>query len=122
MPTTPSEFPDVGEYTPDHPSILRRILLVVHNIMKGRTNNTHVVTLTANSATTTVSVAKETIGENTLIFFMPQTANAATEFGAGSMYVSARTINITPPTSPSFTITHTNNAQTDRTFGFVMIG
>jgi hypothetical protein len=43
------------------------------------------------------------------------TANAAAEVGAGTIYISA-------VSHRSFTITHANNAQTDRTFGFVCIG
>jgi len=114
-----SQFPDVPEYIPDHPSLLRQIILVIKNIMAGRTNNVNAVTLTANSATTTVQVPLGDLGQNTLIFFMPQTANAATEFGAGTMYVSARDLTLNPPT---FTITHVNNAQTDRIFGYVFVG
>jgi len=114
-----SQFPDVPEYIPDHPSMLRQIILVIKNIMQGRTNNVNAVTLTANSATTTVQVPVNDLGQNTLIFFTPQTANAATEFGAGSLYVSSRNLALNPPT---FTITHANNAQTDRTFGYVFIG
>jgi len=114
-----SEFPDVPDYFPDHPSLLRQLILVVKNIMAGRTNNVNAVTLTAGAATTTVQVPIGNLGQNTLIFFMPQTANAATEFGAGTMYVSSRDLTLNPPT---FTITHVNNAQTDRTFGYVFVG
>jgi hypothetical protein len=46
---------------------------------------------------------------------MPTTANAAAEIGAGTAYISART-------KRSFTITHANNSQSDRTFGYVVIG
>jgi len=115
----PTKFPDVPNYTDDHRSLLNRMVLVIRNIMQGRTNNVHTVTLTANSATTTVDLAKDELSENTLILFMPTTANAATEFGAGVMYVSARS---PLSTSGTFTITHTNNAQTDRTFRFALIG
>jgi hypothetical protein len=117
-----TQFPDVPDYIPDHPSLLRTIIRVVRNIMQGRTNNAGSVTLTANSATTVVTLATGEIGENTLVFFMPQTANAATEFGAGTMYVSARSVKPTLPTLPTFTITHVNNAQTDRTFGYILVG
>lgn len=116
---TATQFPDVPDYYPDHPNLLRQIINTVKNLMQGRSNNASSVTLTANSATTVVQVPKNKLGQNTLIFFMPQTANAATEFGAGSMYVSSRDILADPPT---FTITHVNNAQTDRTFGYIIVG
>lgn len=95
---------------------------VVTRIMNGKTNNTGSVTLTENSATTSVTVAYGTIGIDTVILFMPTTANAATEFGAGSMYVSARSVSTSPSTSSTFTLTHVNNAQTDRTFKYILVG
>jgi len=116
-PTTETKFPGVPNYYPDHPSLLKQIIKVVQNLLQGRSNNAHAVTLTANVGTTTVTLAKDEIGQATLVFFMPQTANAAAEIGAGTMYVSARNV-----LSNTFTITHANNAQTDRTFGFALIG
>jgi len=116
-PTTETKFPGLPNYYPDHPSLLKQIIKVVQNLLQGRSNNAHAVTLTANVGTTTITLAKEDIGIATLIFFMPQTANAAAEIGAGTMYVSARSV-----PNNTFTITHANNAQTDRTFGFVLIG
>jgi len=111
------EFPDVTEYSPDHPSLLRRVVYVIKNIMQGRTNNVHSVTLTANAGTTTVTLAVGDIGQESAILFMPTTANAATEFGAGTMYVSSRT-----PLTGQFVITHTNTASTDKTFTYIIVG
>jgi hypothetical protein len=45
----------------------------------------------------------------------PRTAHAAAELAAGGCYVSA-------VGSGSFTLTHANNAQTDRTFSYVCLG
>jgi hypothetical protein len=45
--------------------------------------------------------------------FMPTTANAAAELA--TMFVSSRG-------KQTFTITHANNGQTDRTFKYVVIG
>jgi hypothetical protein len=70
------------------------------------------VTLTANAATTVVSVLA--MAASAHVFFSPRTANAAAEIGAGTMYVSARS-------KWSFTITHANNAQTDRTFSYQIV-
>lgn len=112
-----SEFPDVQDYSENYPILLRSVVRVIRNIMQGKTNNAYTVTLTANSATTSVTIAHGDIGPLSTILFMPTTANAATEFGAGAMYVSA--INAL---TDSFTITHANNAQTDRIFRYVIVG
>ncbi len=96
---------------------LRRLSRVVNGIMGGKTNNTGSVTLTANAGTTTVTETDGRLGNDTIILFMPTTANAATEFGAGSLYVSSRNV-----INKTFTITHANNAQNDRTFKYILVG
>lgn len=108
---------DAPEYNPNLKEWLRRVVKVVNNIMQGKTNNIGSLTLTANSATTTVTEAKGRIGQNTVILLAPTTTNAATEFGAGTIYVSGRDV-----ANNQFTITHVNNAQTDRIFNYVLIG
>ena len=112
-----SEYPSVNNYIPDHVSLFKRLINVVRGIMEGKTNNTNVVTLTASSATTTITLPVGDLGPNTTILFMPLSANAATEFGAGTIYVSS--INAL---TGVFVITHVNNAQTDRTFNYALIG
>ena len=92
---------------------LRDIVKVINNIMLGKTNNAGTVTLAA-SATTT-SVTSIVAGGNSVITFMPTTANAAAEIGAGGMYISDRG-------KQNFEITHANNAQADRTFDFTVVG
>jgi len=96
---------------------LRKMARVLNGAMRGKTNNTGTVTLTANSATTTLTFSSGQIGNDTVIHFMPTTANAATEFGAGTLYVSARNV-----AGATFTITHVNNAQADRTFLYTLVG
>jgi len=119
-----TKFPEPSEYTPDHPKSLRSLISVTKNIMHGRTNNAFTCTLTANSATTTVQLPFNEIGQNTLVIFSPLTANAAAALG--SMYVSSRDvvgdINGSPIVYPTFVITHANNPQTDRDFGFILVG
>ena len=84
----------------------RRLLAQsIGGLLDGRSFNAGSVTLTASTATTVVSDRRA--GVDSVITFMPKTANAAAEIGAGSMYVSARG-------DESFTITHASNAQTDR--------
>lgn len=110
-------FLGIPEYEKNHENLLKKLIQALKGMMQGKTNNTGSVTLAANSATTTVSEIEGRIGQETIIFFMPTTANAAAEFGAGSMYVSTRSI-----ANKTFTITHVNNAQTDRIFNYILIG
>lgn len=91
----------------------RKINLCIQQIAAGRSNAVGDVTLTANAATTVVSDLN--CSENSLIMFMPTTANAATEFGAGTLRVSTIA-------NKTFTITHANNAQIDRTFRYAIYG
>ena len=82
-------------------------------LINGRSNAVGSVTLTANVATTTVT--KETIAAGAAVFTEPTTANASAEKAAGTMWISA-------VAAGSFTITHANNAQTDRTFFYLVNG
>lgn len=86
---------------------------MANGALDGRTNNVNNITLTENVATTVVTDAR--VGADSVILFMPKTANAAAEVGAGTMYVSSRG-------KETFTITHANNAQTDRDFEYAIIG
>lgn len=117
-----SRFPNVPEYHDDHTSLLQKMVKVVQNTMLGKTNNAFSVTLTANASSTVVSIPKDSIGQSSVIHFMPQTANAAAEQAAGTMYVSSRSIATGSDANSTITITHANNAQTDRTFGYTITG
>lgn len=103
-----SQLPYKGE-TEKEDAIIRHI----NQIILGNLNNTDTVTLTESSTTTTVRNSR--VSASSYIAFMPTTANAATEYAAGSMYVSSQT-------NGEFTITHANNSQTDRTFRYVHVG
>ena len=113
-PGAPLEFPEASGWC-------KRIAVVVNQIMQGRTNNYGSVTLTANAASTVVTLPKGLLTVNSTILFEPTTANAAAEIGAGTMYESARAPRATTTTS-TFTLTHANNAQVDRTFRYAIIG
>ena len=89
----------------------RDVYEVVNSLRDGKVNSTGSVTLTASATTTTVTDLRA--GQDSVILFMPTTANAAA--AAGGMYVSTRG-------KQSFTLTHANNAQTDRTFAYVVLG
>ena len=86
---------------------------VIRQIMDGKTNNRGTFTLTASTTTTAAIDAR--CGANSVVLFMPTTANAAAEIGAGTIYVSSTG-------KQTFTVTHANNAQTDRTFKYVIVG
>ncbi len=89
----------------------RQIAEVVNRTIDGKLNSTGSVTLTASATSTVVAEARS--GPDSVVLFMPTTANAAAELA--TMFVSLRG-------KQTFTITHANNAQTDRTFKYVVIG
>ena len=83
----------------------------VNKMMTGRANNASSLTLTANAATTTVT---DPAFESSMVpVLMATTANAAV--ATANVYVSSRV-------KGSFVLTHTNNAQTDRTFLYTRQG
>lgn len=86
-----------------------RIVRSVRDLFEGRSNAAGSFTLTASATSTSVTATN--CSASSTIFFAPTTANAAAEIGAGGMYVSAKA-------KGSFTVTHANNAQTDRTFDY----
>jgi hypothetical protein len=98
--------------TPDDTN-LQRTAAAVKQLAQGRSNATGTVTLTANAATTTVSDVN--CASTSGVWFTPSTANASAEIGNGTMRLSA-------VANGSFTITHANNAQVDRTFYYVIQG
>lgn len=85
----------------------------IQQLSAGRSNAVGSVTLAASAATTTVIDPNCAAGSTPI--FTPTTAHAAAEQGAGTMYVSA-------VANQSFTITHANNSQTDRTFRYALYG
>lgn len=90
---------------------LARIHDVIRGVLAGKVNCTTTVTLAA--GTTTTTLADPRIGAESVILFMPTTANAA---GAtANLHVSARS-------QGAATLTHSNSATTDRIFGVAIIG
>jgi hypothetical protein len=97
----------------DTPGFKRRLFEVLELLLNGRTRNQGSITLDA--SVTTTAVDNPNFESHQTVVFSPLTANAAAEIGAGGMYVSSRT-------TGQFTITHANNAQTDRNFEYVFVG
>lgn len=90
----------------------REISEVVNNLVEGKSNNTGTITLAVASATTT-TLTDERIGFESIILFMPTTANAASAMT--NLYVSARA-------KGSATLTHSANTSADKTYGYMVIG
>src|SRR3974390_1778656 len=91
----------------------RKINTAINQLAQGRSNAVGRVTLVANAGTTTV--AAENCGAGRVVLLSPLTAHAAAELGNGTIFVSA-------VSAGAFTLTHANNAQTDRVFGYVCLG
>jgi len=106
-----NQFPNVPISMPDHDLHLRLISSSLNNTIDGKLNSTGSITLTASSTTSTLTNAR--IGENSVIVFMPTTANARTALN--TLYVSARV-------NGSATLTHASSGNTDQTFGFTIFG
>lgn len=93
---------------------LTKIVQAVYELVQGRANNvTPDTSLTPGSTTTVVKFANCSM--TCAPVPVPLTAHAAAEWGNGTMYIS-------DISNGSFTVTHANNAQADRTFRFVCAG
>ena len=102
-------------FEPDEVEHRRKLTTKVNELNKGKFNGTLDVTLTANSATTTLTDAR--IGYYSVILFMPMTANASAALAAGTLYIAQSTLK-----TGSAVVTHANNAQIDRTFRALIVG
>lgn len=91
----------------------QRIVDAINELGDGRQNSVGDVTLRANQATTVVSFPN--VSADSRVFLFPKTANAAAAIA--TTYILAADI-----LRGSFTITHANNAQADKTFSFLCIG
>lgn len=90
---------------------LEEAVQAILELIKGRGNFVGSVTLTANAAATVVSF--ENCSAASKVFLSPRTANAAA--AVPTTYISAIA-------QGSFTITHANDAQVDKTFDFECVG
>ena len=92
---------------------LKKIVLALQQLAAGRSNAVGTVTLATGAATTVVTDKNCAAGSTPLL--TPVTANAATEIGNGTLYVSV-------VANGSFTLTHANSATTARTFLYALHG
>lgn len=99
----PRSWHDVADH-------LARIADAVNNILRGKLNNAGTLTLTANSATTTLTDVR--IGTDSVVLLQPTTANGA---------AALTNIYFGTPGNGTITVNHANTAQTDRSFRFVVL-
>lgn len=88
------------------------VALAINELAAGRSNAHGTFTLT--ESTTTTAVTNANCASGSCVKVTPTTANAAAEIGNGTLYITAA--------NGSFTVTHANNAQTDRTFTYAIQG
>lgn len=101
-------FPDVSNY-------LRGLYDALYAVRKGKLECVAELTLTANAASTVLTYRG--LSPQSVLVFDPKTANAAAEIGNGTMYTTAANRG-----AGTWTITHANNAQADRSFQVAIIG
>lgn len=92
---------------------VRKVALVTREILAGKTNNT-IVGLDLEANATETHIDKARISIDTVATMMPMTQSAATAMAAGVIYFTA--------TKGRLTIHHDSTADTDRTFGVVLVG
>lgn len=100
-----------GNYLAVDETRIRVLVQSIRDLYSGRSNATGAFTLVPNVSTTTV--AAPNCGEGSVVLLSPLTANAA---------AAISTTYVTAVSRGSFVIAHANNAQADRTFGYVIKG
>jgi hypothetical protein len=84
--------------------------LAMNQLVDGKRNSAGTFTLAISTTTTTVT--NERCSTDSKVLFSPRTSNAAAALA--STYITVA--------NGSFTVTHANNAQTDRTFSYDIAG
>lgn len=114
MPATNPNAQPVPEFLVDDKEHRRQIARRVNLITQGKLNITLDVTLAANAASTAVTDPR--IGfYSAVVPAMAMTKDAAAEVATGNLYVDTLT-------KGSCVVHHSNNAQTDRTIRFLILG
>ena len=104
FPTVPLSISDTAQH-------LRLVSASLNNTINGKLNSTGTITLRASQTTTTLTDAR--LGGNSVILFMPVTANGRT--GLNGLHVSARA-------SGSATLTHASSGNADQNLAYTIIG
>lgn len=90
-----------------------KIVATIIQLVQGRSNAVGSISLTANASSTVVTAVNCAVGSTVIL--TPMSAHAAAEIAAGALYISL-------VSNGSFTISHANNAQTDRNFSWAAYG
>ena len=106
-----NQFPFVPLSIPDQGQHLRIVSTSLNNTINGKLNSTGTITLRASQTTSTLTDAR--IGGNSIILFMPTTANGRTALNG--LHVSARA-------NGSATLTHASSGNTDQNLSYCVIG
>lgn len=115
MSTLAPAFQAVPEYLQDEKEHRRKLARASNQHLLGKMNAFIDFTLVANASSSTLIDPR--ISYYTTILYMPMTANASAEIGNGTIYIAQATMQ-----SGQAIVTHANNAQTDRSFRFLLIG
>ena len=107
----PNQFLNVPLSMPDQAQHLRLVSTTLNNVMDGKINSTGEITLRASQTTTTLEDAR--IGGDSVIVFMPITANGKT--AENDLFVSARQ-------SGQATLNHASSGNTDQNFAYIIVG
>jgi hypothetical protein len=94
---------------------VRQLAEGISRLYDGKINATGEFTLAA--STTTTVVQERRCGPESVILWMPTTANAGGEMG---MYVT--NVGVESGGVNSFTVNHGSDARTDRTFKYIVMG
>lgn len=94
-----------------------KVRTTANNSLNGKLNTTGTFTLNASTVSTSVKLAPGIVTPNSVVIYYPLTANAAANFADGNMFLSTR-----DSANNVFGLTHTSDANTDKTFQFVVLG
>lgn len=103
----------VASVFPDWRSAVSAIARAINRLVAGEMAVVGDVTLTANAASTTVT--DQRAGMDRAVLLCPTTANAAAALA--TTYIDPANVG-----TGTFVVTHANNAQTDRTFRYIIVG
>ena len=106
-----NQFLNVPVSMPDNTQHLRLVSTTLNNVMDGKLNSTGTITLTASATSTTLTDAR--IGGDSVIVFMPITANGKT--AEDDLFVSARA-------NGSATLTNASTGNEAQNFANIVIG
>ena len=103
--------PGLGAFPGSMEAAWELLRVYINNLTRGKFNCSGSVTLTAGATSTTLTDTR--IGGSSVILFCPTTATAAT---------ATANLRVTAKAAGSATLTHSNTADVDRQFDYVVIG